>query len=262
MWLRVLLVLLLSSSMWAEAASFVQGKLCAVGATASDTVSCTFDSPTAAGHIIVASAAYQTGTVTAITFRDNTGGQYASMGDQLGAPVAGAGASIAIGRTGLPGTTTVTATYTNSEQPDIHGLCILEYRHANLSTFQDVTASNSQTTPGSGTDAVTSTAMVTTADGETIIGALWNVETVDVNINAGTVPNAWTSRAAQTTGTVQRGLCEEFIQSAAGSIAATGALSSGTTANTVAFGVALENRIARGQAAAREEITTTRLPRQ
>ena len=49
---------------------------------------------------------------------------------------------------------------------DAHGLCILEYSGIHTNTLYDVSSSNSQATPGSGTDAVTSTAPTTTATGD------------------------------------------------------------------------------------------------
>jgi hypothetical protein len=212
--------------------------------------------------MIVVGAAYQTGTVTTLFFTDNRNGEY-TYGSILGSPVAGSGAAYGYSRVIFPGSTTVTATFDSTELPDTHGLCILEYRGVNTGSAVDVVSINSQTTPGSGTDAVTSNAVVTTANHETVLGFLWPVESVTVNINPGTTPNPWVSRAAQTSGAVQRGLCEEFAQTTAGSIAATGGLSSGTTENTVVYMVALKNSLGRAALSqARAPITQPRAERQ
>lgn len=254
MWTRLLTLLLVlgTTSSLASASVFVQAKMCADAATAS-MITCTFDAATQAGNTMIVSTAYMTGTVTAITFSDNLGGHWEPIITQVGAPVAGKGGAMARGKVGYSGITTVTATLTNSETPDAHGLCLLEYRGINRDVPPDISASNSQTTPGAGTDAVTSTAVVTTLDREIVVGALWNVETVDVNISAGT---NWTARAEQTTGAVVRGICEELLKTTAGSIAATGTLSSGTTVDTIAFVTALKN------VAARTAISTARTARQ
>lgn len=104
-----------------------------------------------------------------------------------------------------------------SVDPGNGSLVAIEISGADTTAPLDQHIPHVQTNPGTGANAVTSTAQTTTANGEYIMGI-----TVDDNFgglpSAGTSPNAFTSRTTDSTFEIN---LEEFIQTTAGSIAAT-----------------------------------------
>lgn len=236
--LLVLCLALVPSQGWG-AQAFVQGKICAVGATAANFITCTFDSATTTGNIIVASSGYQTGTVTSITFTDDRSGSYATIQSLYSSPQVTSGAALGVGTVGTAGTTAVTATFTNSEQPDYYGICIAEFSGVNTSSIVDVSTVNSQVTPTTGTDLITSGAIVSTADGEIYYGGVWNSQNVTGTLTKGTT---YTLIAVQNTGTVQRGLCEYWQQASAGSADADATTTNGDD-DHITFAVAMKTAV-------------------
>jgi hypothetical protein len=116
------------------------------------------------------------------------------------------------------GACTITVTFTASRSN--RGITIAEYSGADTSAPLDQSVSNFQTSPGTGTDAVTSTTKTTTANGELIAGIY-----TDSTSGAGTTVSAGTGFTKQedtggTAGAIQI-VYEDQIQSSSGSIAAT-----------------------------------------
>lgn len=242
---RLLTIFLLVSLLLPQvsvAGNFVQGAICTLSATASSTMTCALPGTATPGNIIVAAVGYTIGTVTVIAFTDDQSGSYTLTNSLYGLPAATEGGAIGTGTVGNAATPTVTATYTNSVQPTYHIMCVLEYSGVNTVTRVDQTHAGNSASPGTATDAVTSGAATTTADGETIVGTLFEIQNVTDTVVAGT---NYTSRTLKNTGTDLRGVCEDLTQSTAGSIAATGTATGGT-GDTIAFLVALKNVTVQG----------------
>lgn len=110
------------------------------------------------------------------------------------------------------GANTVTVTFAGAVT--YASLQIAEYSGVATSSPLDKTASNSQTAPGTGTDAITSGSVTTTTDGQLILG--W---TTALTVGAGTV-----SAGTGFTGRINvfgDTLFEDRVQSSAGSVSAT-----------------------------------------
>jgi hypothetical protein len=89
-----------------------------------------------------------------------------------------------------------------------------EYSGVQTSSPLDQTTSNNQTDPGTGTDAVTSGNVTTTTDGQLIVGFSTALVVGAGTLSAGTNYTARTNVFGDT-------LCEDRVQTSAGSIAAT-----------------------------------------
>jgi hypothetical protein len=91
-------------------------------------------------------------------------------------------------------------------------------------------AKNYQVSPGTGTDAVTSTAVIPASNGHYIFGVTWKASGSGVpTITAGT---GYTARETATVSTSWRGKSEDLVQSSAASIASTFTLSVDKTMQT------------------------------
>lgn len=117
-----------------------------------------------------------------------------------------------------------------------------------LSDPTDGTAftSNTQNLPGTGANALTSTAIVPATNGDLIYGSSLDTGN-STAITAGTSPNAFTARQTVSLSAVGYILGEEFIQTTAASIAATAGSTSGGADNFITAVIALKAASAAAQ---------------
>jgi hypothetical protein len=174
------------------------------------TIAATFDSNVTAGSLIIATVGvvFNSGNVTTVTgpdtftkdgFIENTSDTYALY--------------VFHAHNATAGPYTVTANFIAAGRP-FRRIVIEEWGGALLSDPFDKTAGQRQTAPGTGTDAITSTASAaTTTNGQLIHGALQNF--VDENFSVGTGFTATANTGV--TGTAG----EYLIQGAAGAATAT-----------------------------------------
>lgn len=149
------------------------------------------------------------------------------------------GGSVGVGVVGTPGTTVVTATFTNSVQPNYHGLYIAEYSGVNTAHPVDTSAAQGQETPTTATDAVTSTAGTSLYDNETVVGSVWSLQNFTTLFTVGT---GFTQREYTHTGVSPIGMGEEKVFASQGGVAAT-FTSSSALDDTITFMVVLRNTV-------------------
>lgn len=191
------------------------------GTGATTSVARAFSGLVAAGNLIVVAVSWGSASVVeSCTVSDNLGNTYTRLTncDQVDATNQ---QQIAVfyAKNVVGGSCTVTATFAGSR--DNNGIVIAEYSGVDTTAPADQSVGNFQTAPGTGANAVTSTAKTTTQAGELAVGAY-----ADTSVGAGTTITAGTGfTKRQDTGgggahSIQIVL-EDQIQSSAGSIAAT-----------------------------------------
>lgn len=229
-------------SSWAAIAFVTSQSAICVDNNVTTTITCALPGNATSGNVIVAVVGYAGATVTTgIVFTDNQSGSYSTAASLLNSPATTNGGAIGTGTVTSTATPTITATISGTTPPSNKIMCVLEYSGVNTTTRVDVSSANGQLSPGTGADNITSGAAVTTENNEMIVGGLFDVQGITQTINAGTSPNAFTDRANKGSGANLRGMCEEFAQTTAASIAATAGFAVGSNDDTVAFMVALKN---------------------
>jgi hypothetical protein len=195
------------------AVAFVQANIVESASVASLPV--TFPSSVTAGNLIVAVVALDTArTVTLVS--DNVNGSYTQVfqtTNSFGTP----GDSHLWGgylkNTG-GGSTTVTAFFSGTANNC--WLAVHEVSGCDTTSPLDQSVTNDQDAPGTGSDVITTTSRTTTGSGEYIFGVAFDYLFAGDGFSAGSSPNVFTQRAR-----LQDFITEDFIQSSAGSIAAT-----------------------------------------
>lgn len=195
--------------------AFVQSKsISSTGAT-STTIAVTMTSAVTVGNLLAVFVAY--GDTGFISCADNLGNTYTPV-DNSGAAFSGDIARTFYAKITSGGTCTVTVTL--SPAVGYRQLVVHEVSGVDTTTPNDKHIINKQTAPGTGANAVTSTAQTTTTNGQYIFGAarICNVGT-SKSLAQGT---GFTSRENIVGGSDASPLrSEDQIQTTAGSIAAT-----------------------------------------
>lgn len=186
-------------------AAFVQSKQ---NFNSGTTVSITFDSNVTAGNLIPV-ALYTDGDLTLDSVADNLGNTYTAVLTKVGGTSGAPFAWSLYAKNINGGACTITATFSGS---GFHEIFAHEVSGADTSAPLDKSASNEQNSPGTGPNAVTSTAVTTTADGEYIFGFATGTQNNTVSTGTG-FTGRLTAFATSCT--------EDKIQTSAGSIAAT-----------------------------------------
>lgn len=218
--IRILLILTVLVGAWlpmqsAEAATaFVQGCGFANGG-GSTTIACTMTNPMGAGNTLAVAVAWDTTTETLSSCSDGTN-TYVLVANTLATDATNTnrfqGAYALNG-----GGATLTITCTISAAVSGRGIVVHEISGTLTSGALDVSIGQNQQNPGTGTDAITSTAVTTTENGDYIFGASNDAVAGCATLSAGT---NYTIRTATNCAPLPVS-SENQIQSAAGSIAAT-----------------------------------------
>ncbi len=214
----LLILLCFSATLAWSAASFVQSKATAAeGIITSDTIAVAFDSAVGSGNTVCGGVTYQhtLGNVSSIS--DNQGNSYTVQR----ATNAGGSDTVALATfyraniTNAP--TTITVTYSNLSM--IYRALVVGEMSGVATAPLDVETGQYQAAPGTGTDAVTSGGVTTTANGDFICG--FAAVASAFRANSFTAGTGYTERE-ETAPTSGIDLAfETQVQSSAGSIAAT-----------------------------------------
>lgn len=203
---------LLAASPASAATAFVQSK--AFNGFSGTDVAATFDANVTAGNLICGYVmwGWSGAQPTLDSVTDSLGNTYTLLHNPTNATPGALkfAAAMFYAKNISGGADTVTATFSGSVSP--RRIVIHEVSGADTTAPLDVSAMLAQSDPGTGTDAVTSGSVTTTASGDYIFGA-----TADVS--QGTTPVAGTGFTSREGANVMRS--EDQIQASAGSIAAT-----------------------------------------
>jgi hypothetical protein len=207
-------------------AAFVQSKHTAQDASGSS-VAVTLTNNVAAGNLLIVFVWWNDAT-TAINSVTGNGNTFTQIGTTHVFNVTSSAMFYAKNVAG--GATTLTANFsasTPNSQIFAH-----EASGCDTSAPLDQSSDDEQVGPGSGANAVTTSAKTTVANGEYIIGAFYDSNGQGGTLTAGTSPNAFTLRETESS---FGAMTEDFIQTTAGSIAATFGDTNGGAADTIAW---------------------------
>lgn len=214
-WLACVLVLavwLWAGQAWA-AVAFVQSASSSDDFPGSTTATVTFATNTTAGNAVVCWLYWGSQTIALSSVGNGTNTATLS-GNPTTVSTSGR-AAWAVIENGAASANTITATFDASLS---FSVAVNFYCHevsgVATSSAVDVHAMNVQASPGTTTDAVTSGAVTTTANGDYIFGASKDYGVTGSVVNAGT---GYTSRTTGSNGAIS----ESLVQGSAGSIAAT-----------------------------------------
>jgi hypothetical protein len=228
----VLGLVLLCPSAWAAITKVQEARnIDDSGATAS-TIAATFASGTGAGNLIVVWVGWDTSTGATLSSVTDGGDTFSSGFGQVTDTVhrqafqGWYAVNVAAGRT------TVTVTFSTGAA--FRGLIIQEYSGVVTNSAFDGGVGNLQSSPGTGSNAVTSTAITTTTAGDLVVGS--SQDTINIcgaglpQFSAGTNFTGDTYTCTSTVNAEFR--AEHLVQASAGSIAATFTLSANTATTT------------------------------
>jgi hypothetical protein len=191
----------------------VQAKGNNPGFGAITTVAVTMTSTMTAGNAVVCGVWWLSTSVTLTSVAD-TANTYTVINNTVGS----SWSASSVYAKNLSAASTITATFSGSVNRA--GISCREFSGASTSAPLDTSAINSQSFPGTGTDALTSTSFTTTGTGDYIWGATYDTNANSPTFTAGTGFSG--GSLATGTGAAASGPYSEYkIQSAAGSIAAT-----------------------------------------
>jgi hypothetical protein len=195
--------------------SYVQGKTHANGFTNSTTVAATLDAAVGVGHGLCVAVGWA-GNDDTLSVSDDKGNVYSFEGIVYNSNQ-GYSLGLAYCRNITNAPQTITATLPAAR---LFATIIVD-EYSDLGAF-DGAALNGQQGPGTATDAVTSTAITTTADGDLVWGVGINIESHGMAFGTG-----FTGRQSLGGGAANTFYTEDRIQASAGSIAATFTTSNG-----------------------------------
>ncbi len=185
-------------------------------------VTATFGSSVAVGHLIMATAAWgdSGGVGGTLTCSDDKGNSYTTLDTRYDSTNhMSFGTCYAVSASN----TTPTVTESNSVTGNFHRLIIHDYSGTATSSPIDVHAISAVTAGSTGTDAITSGSVTTTQAGDLIFGGVYE----DTNLTSITPGTGFTNRV--TLGSADLMNSEDKIQSGAGSVAATWTFSNNQT---------------------------------
>ena len=187
-------------------------------ATSSTTIALTLGATVSANALVVGTVFWGSDTVTVNGVADDKGNTYTVIDTQHST---GDGASFAQfykeGITNGPITITVTLSATSA----FRRICVSEY--AGIATSASIDAHNVRWIGSFGTtaNAVTSNSATTTANGDLIRGSFFDTSGNNSLMTAGTSPNVFNQRAANSASQAVPCVVEDFLQATAAAITAT-----------------------------------------
>jgi hypothetical protein len=197
------------------ATAWVQDKSTSWFGGSGTTESITFDASVGSGNLLIIAVfwATTTSTIDSVAGNGNTYTLIRSRSDSTNGTM-----SLYYAKGVASGATTVTVTW--SADPGFGALIGHEVSGADTVAPLDQSADNVQANPAESTDAITSTSVITTSDGQYIFGTTWDDQGSNPTIAAGT---NYTAREAPS-----NARSEDRIQASAGSIAVTFTRTGGT----------------------------------
>ena len=212
--------------------AFVQSKSSLVSSGSASTVATTFTSNVAAGNLIAVWVTWgsSSATLCSTCVNDSLGNTYTIVQT---VSRSGKRTAMAYAKNIAGGANTVTATFSASISS--RGIIVHEISGADPTAPLDGNAGQRQTTPGLGTDAVSSGSFTTTKNGDYIFGVSLQEGSSCAGAAAGT---GFTPRETPACVNSMQPISEDKIQSAAGSTAATFTASSNTSHMTQAMAFA------------------------
>ncbi len=209
------------------AAAFVQSKSDSKSDAGATTEAVTITA-VGSGNLVCGMVYWLTATNDLTSVSDGHGNTATIVDTQLNIQGDGNSAASFYFKNVISAATVITANFSSS--PTKRGITVEEWSGLDTVAPLDKNVSNSQANPGTGTDAITSTAVVTTANGEVIFGASYepaNSHTANA-FSAGT--NFLHLDQAFVSGGIATALASEsLVQTSAGSIAATFTIGDGVT---------------------------------
>lgn len=183
--------------------------------TTATTIVVTLGAAVAVDDVIVGMAGWDTTTTNISSVADDLGNSYTLHADKIDDSANNQSGRTWRSKVTVAGTPTITVTYTVAASARV--VIVAAWSGSTASPF-DTSLGNFQTSPGTGTDAVTSTSITTAADHELCIGFHQNTGSDSGTLTAGT---NYTSRLVSTS---KVGL-EDRTLDTAGSVAATWTIS-------------------------------------
>src|SRR3990167_5060668 len=194
------------------APAYIASSVAETIADASDTtIAVTLGAAVAVGDYIVGMAGWGQIGVAISTVTDDLGNTYTIQANKTDDTTNGQTGQTFFARVTAAGTPVITVTFASTT---MWRRVIVAAYSGLANPAADGTIGNWQSSPGTGTDAVTSTAVTTTADGDLIVGFHQNTGSSSGNISAGT--NFTRRNALEAIIAL-----EDYVQPSAGSIAAT-----------------------------------------
>lgn len=222
-----LLLLLFTTPVWA-ANAFVQSAQTTTGNVALGTVAVAFVSNVTAGNLIAVGITWYNDPITLSSVTDTLGNTYTVV-QTVNIALAQRYAT-AYAKNILGGANTVTATFSLATAI-FRGIIVHEVSGADTTAPLDKNAGQVQTAPGTGANAVTSGAVVSTTDGQYLFGFTAEGAGVSTTITQGT---GYTLRQrTQSSTTTEEQASEDQIQATAASIAATFTIGTDTEMGTL-----------------------------